>query len=91
MLRLACCMATESGIQVCCPVHDALLIEADDQDIEDVVRSCRSTMEEASRVVLGGFTIRTESEIFRFPGRYYDKRGLGMWNVVSELVGGFDE
>jgi hypothetical protein len=27
-LRLACCEATEKGIGVCCPVHDALLIEA---------------------------------------------------------------
>src|SRR5262249_46361650 len=26
MLRLACCLATERGIQVCAPVHDALLI-----------------------------------------------------------------
>jgi len=28
MLRLACCFATEQGIRVCAPVHDALLIEA---------------------------------------------------------------
>src|SRR5262249_779394 len=28
ILRIACVLATESGIQVCCPVHDALLIEA---------------------------------------------------------------
>ena len=28
MLRLACCLATERGIRVCCPVHDALLVEA---------------------------------------------------------------
>src|SRR3954464_13305113 len=28
MLRLACCLATERGIRVCAPVHDALLIEA---------------------------------------------------------------
>ena len=26
MLRLACCLATERGIEVCAPVHDALLI-----------------------------------------------------------------
>src|SRR5262249_55505267 len=28
MLRLACCLATEQGIRVCWPVHDAILIEA---------------------------------------------------------------
>ena len=25
MLRLACCLATERGVQVCAPVHDAVL------------------------------------------------------------------
>jgi hypothetical protein len=91
MLRLACCMATEEGIRVCCPVHDALLIEAEAGDIEDAVERCRSAMEEASRGVLGGFTIRTEAKIVRYPERYSDKRGLAMWNAVAELVGGFDE
>ena len=28
MLRLACCLATERGVGVCAPVHDALLVEA---------------------------------------------------------------
>jgi DNA polymerase I len=28
MLRNACCLATERGVSVCAPVHDALLIEA---------------------------------------------------------------
>ena len=32
MLRLACCLATERGVKVCAPVHDALLIEADRAD-----------------------------------------------------------
>ena len=27
MLRMACCLATERGINVCAPVHDALLVE----------------------------------------------------------------
>jgi DNA polymerase I len=26
MMRLACCLAAERGIEVCAPVHDALLI-----------------------------------------------------------------
>ena len=28
MLRLACCLVTERGIQLCCPIHDAVLVEA---------------------------------------------------------------
>ncbi len=91
MLRLACCMTTEKNIRVCCPVHDALLIEADEADIDDAVMKCQAVMEEASRLVLGGFTIRTEAKIVRYPGRYSDKRGMAMWNAVAELAGGFDD
>lgn len=32
MLRLACCHLTEAGITVCAPVHDAVLIEAVDEE-----------------------------------------------------------
>jgi hypothetical protein len=28
MLRLALCMATEEGLEVCAPIHDAVLIAA---------------------------------------------------------------
>ena len=44
-------------------------------------------MQEASRVVLNGFTIRTEAKIIRFGQRYEDERGLKMWRKVFELVG----
>jgi hypothetical protein len=91
MLRLACCLATEKGIRVCCPVHDALLIEAPSDEIDEVVRQAQTLMEEASRVVLDGFTIRTEAKVIRFPDRYMDKRGVAMWDAVSKLIGGFDE
>jgi hypothetical protein len=35
MLRLACCFATERGIEVCAPVHDAVLICAPLDRLED--------------------------------------------------------
>src|SRR5215510_1346814 len=37
MLRLACCLATERGVEVCAPVHDALLVEGPADGIEGVV------------------------------------------------------
>jgi DNA polymerase I len=55
MLRLACCLATERGIEVCAPIHDAVLICAPLERLDaDVVRM-QDAMREASRVVLGGF------------------------------------
>ena len=45
MLRLACCLATEQGIRVCCPVHDALLIEAPTSVIHEKIDRCQKAME----------------------------------------------
>ncbi|MBX9653619.1 DNA polymerase I [bacterium] len=86
ILRLACSMLTEAGIHVCAPVHDAVLVEADLSEIDQTVERTRRIMEEASRIVLGGFTIGTDAKVIRFPDRYMDPRGEAMWNVVSDIV-----
>src|ERR1700741_4029288 len=63
MLRLACCLATERGIRVCAPVHDAVLIEADLDSIDDAVAAIRAAMAEASRIVLDGLEVGTDAEV----------------------------
>jgi DNA polymerase I len=55
MLRLASCLATERGIQVCAPVHDAVLICAPLDRLDADVERMQDSMREASRVVLDGF------------------------------------
>src|SRR5262245_65693609 len=67
MLRIACCLATERGIEVCAPVHDAVLICAPLERIEADVASMRAAMAEASRVVLAGFELATEDKIIPWP------------------------
>jgi hypothetical protein len=86
MLRLACCLATERGVTVCCPIHDALLIEADADAIDEVMNETRRAMREASELVLPGFPLRTEAKIVRWPDRYFDPRGRRMWEAVWKLV-----
>jgi hypothetical protein len=86
MVRLACCLATEHGIEVCAPVHDALLIMAPIEEIEATVAAMREAMAEASRIVLDGFEVRTEVQVWRYPERFYDERGERMWKIVTELV-----
>src|SRR5262249_31996293 len=54
MLRLACCLATERQIQVCAPVHDALLIEAESDRIDEVAAQTQAIMRDASALVLPG-------------------------------------
>jgi DNA polymerase I len=86
MLRLACCLATERGVDVCAPVHDALLIEADDDAITVVVVITRAAMAEASKVVLSGLEVPTDAEMIRYPDRYAEPRGEVMWNRVTEIL-----
>jgi DNA polymerase I-like protein with 3'-5' exonuclease and polymerase domains len=86
LLRLACCLATERGIDVCAPVHDALLVEGPVDEMDVVVEATRSAMAEASRTVLDGLEIGTDAEVVRWPDRYADPRGMVMWDRVTELL-----
>jgi hypothetical protein len=88
MLRLACCLATERAIQVCAPIHDALLVEGPADSIHEVVAETQRAMREASVIVLGGSTLRTEAKLACWPDRYMDDRGRGMWDRVMRLLGG---
>ncbi len=73
-------------LQVCAPVHDAVLIEAAEDEIEAKVVQARALMGRASRVVLGGFEVRTDADIIRHPERYDDPRVSDMWDRVMELL-----
>ena len=84
LLRIACCLATERGIEVCAPVHDAVLIAAPLERIEADVAAMQAAMAEASAAVLGGFVLGTEAKTY--PDRYRDPRGEVMWTRVSDLV-----
>jgi hypothetical protein len=86
MLRLVCCLATERGIEVCAPIHDAVLICAPLDRLEADIAEMRAIMAEASRVVLGGFELHTDVNVVRFPDRYLDPRGAVMWDRVMELI-----
>ena len=87
MLRLTCILATEKGVRVCAPIHDAVLIEAAEGEIDRAVAVTQEAMETASKHVLGGFPLRTEAKIVRYPGRYMDPRGERFWRTVWELIG----
>jgi hypothetical protein len=86
MLRLACCLMTERGINVCCPVHDATLVEGPADSIEDVVAQTQAAMRDASELVLPGFPLRTDAKITRHPKHYEDPRGVVMWGTVMRLL-----
>ena len=86
MLRIACCLGIERGVEICAPIHDAVLICAPLDRLEFDIATMRAAMAEASRAVLAGFELATEVKIVRWPDRYEDPRGRRMWQRVTELV-----
>jgi DNA polymerase-1 len=86
MLRIAAIAATEAGIEVCAPVHDAFLIAAPLGRLDEDVAKMREMMTRAGNVVTGGLDIRTEAKVVRWPDRYMADGGQPMWDRVMRLL-----
>jgi DNA polymerase I len=90
LMRIVCIAATEAGIEVACPVHDAFLIVSPLDRLDDDAASMREIMTKASEVVTGGLPIRVDCTVVR-TGRYMDARGVAMWDHVMSLLRRQDE
>jgi hypothetical protein len=91
MMRLGCMKATEEGLAICAPIHDALLLEAHVDEIGEHAGRLTAIMKEASEVLLGGGrTCGVEVTTFCYPDRYSDKRGRVMWDRMMRLMDGVE-
>lgn len=86
IMRIAACLATEAGVPVCAPVHNAFLICSPVDRFEDDIARMQGAMAEASRIALDGFKLFTDVKRVKYPDRYMDKRGKDMWNKVMRIV-----
>ncbi len=87
MMRAACILAVESGLKLCAPIHDALLIETPENQIDADVAKLKECMSEASEGVLGtGKICRVDAEIVKYPNRYMDEQGQEMWNKIMIIL-----
>ena len=84
MLRLACCLATERGVRVCTPIHDAILIEAAEDELEHTIAEAQHAMSDASALVLNGFRLHSDARPIIHPARYEDERGKQMWETCGK-------
>jgi hypothetical protein len=91
MLRFACGLLTCTEIRVCAPIHDAILIEAPLERLENDIALTQATMRLASEVILDGFPLRTDVTVVRYPDRYIDPRGRKMWETVQAILTELDE
>ena len=86
MLRLACILAEERGVHLLAPVHDALLIEVAEDELDSRVAAAQKAMGDASEAVLKGFRVRTDALIVCHPDRYMDPDGEAMWIKVWKIL-----
>jgi len=90
MLRMAACMATEAGLRVCAPIHDALLLEAPLDRLDEDVSLLKGFMVEASEMVMGTLACSVDADLVRYPDRYRDEGGGEMWDRVMEILTAHD-
>ena len=73
-------------VDVCAPVHDAVLIECDTDAVDETMALAKAKMVEASEIVLNGFPIRVDDEVCHAPELLGDSSGAEMWARVNQLV-----
>ena len=87
MMRIVCILAVERSIQLCAPIHDALLIEAPTAEINEGVSRLTECMHEASEAVLGDDKVcRVDADIVTYPDRYMDENGKDMWEKITGIL-----
>lgn len=86
MLRIACIMCVDSGIKICAPIHDAILVEIPLNKLGKTVKTVSKIMETASGIVLPGFNLKSEAKITEYPDNFSDERGKEMWQRINKLI-----
>jgi hypothetical protein len=87
ILRVACILLVENNIKIIAPIHDAILIECDEEETYEIILKAQKLMTEASTIVLGpGNSIKTEADVIKYPDRYSDPREVENWNKVLKIV-----
>lgn len=91
ILRLACCLATEGGLEVGAPFHDAMLVHVRQEDAEAALEFVSQCWTRASEALLGGFALRSDLDprktVYEYPRPYIDGRQMELFNKAAVFVG----
>jgi hypothetical protein len=91
LFRYACLLMRKLGIRIIAVVHDAVLIEAPIDRIEEEVARATLCLQRASRRFLRGLTLEVDAKIVREGERLGDKRGTDIWNFFEGALRELDE
>jgi DNA polymerase I-like protein with 3'-5' exonuclease and polymerase domains len=95
MMRIAAIAATEAGISVACPIHDAFWITAPLDGIDATIEHMTDIMRRAGRAV-AGIPVGVETEaVVRWPDclgdvRKPSEKGQATWLEINRLISDVD-
>jgi DNA polymerase-1 len=78
-----CRLLKSAGVALCGTLHDAVLVEADEDSTADVIRQTEAAMAQASETVLG-MPLRTSSESIRHGERLRSQERF--WSSINSLL-----
>jgi DNA polymerase I-like protein with 3'-5' exonuclease and polymerase domains len=87
IIRIACAALTAAGVEVIAPVHDAVLVLADEGCREDVGNLVVNILERAAFTVVGG-RIPVDREWILPGDNWRPPKGERMWQVVARALEG---
>ena len=89
MLRLAAIFGHRAGLTLNATLHDAFMLEANEENARDAITTMRSCMGRASRAVLDEVEVEVDVKVVSWPDRYMDDRdeARDMWrDALGHLV-----
>ncbi|MGB9203342.1 MAG: DNA polymerase [Terriglobales bacterium] len=101
IMRIACCLATERGIDLGATVHDALFYTAPSDSWRDVDAAMKQCMDEACQVILGDeYVLKSDRDVvlydaygYRYDsqhnvdyGHYQHEDGHKMWRKIEAAL-----
>ena len=85
ILRVACIALERVGVRIAFPLHDAVLIECDLIEVEELVPFVAQVMENAAKAVLG-HPIPVEVDVIRPGQNMRGPKGDAMWRIVEAAL-----
>jgi DNA polymerase I len=97
MMRITAIAATEAGIQIAAPVHDAFWVLCPICELDATIEHLKDIMRRAAIAVTGGLAINASVEatvVWPYclgDVRKEDDKGQKMWREVNDLISEFQE
>ncbi len=85
MMRAAAIAATEVGLTIAAPIHDAFLLLSPIASLDADIGALRAIMRAAGAAIVG-VPVETDVKIIKPPERYMDERGAETWAKVMTLL-----